>query len=723
MTLRFWIATLCIGWLGGAVPAQAQVARVGSTAPTIRVLERTDAGVVFEATATWTTPLADAVRTGDDPYSLALRAVRGDGVLSESLLLPSLVAPRVEVMASDYDEVPYQLPADAEASFEGPAADVVSIGMERRKPTGTFIARMLQYDPTTQTVRRYRRIVASVRFDSGAQARRPSGAMAARPGGSDNPHLAVGQSVLASGTWFRVPVVNDGMYRIDRAFISSLGLSPDAIDPNRVAVFGNGGTPLPALNSAPRIADLAENASFAIGGGDGAFNEGDAVFFYGAAPNGWTWDSEAADGGEPGWRHFKNLFSTRNMYFIRVDAASAQRVGAPDFADVPGASVRTDVTGRAFRDEDLPDGMIDRDGGGSGLDWLGAEVVASRPTVVVLDTLPPGLGAGTVRYRARIATRSNSTVSLAFRSGGQTLATLSQSAGGLLARERVGVFEQTVPGGSPLRLEMTLSGGGSAGQGWIDYVEAFYPKALRAENNYLRFATPGGEAGSFEFVLTGFSAEPQVWDVTDPQAIRRLGVRAADGAYRVQIEVADPAQPRELVAFTPSSAALRTPAGAVSVPNQNLHAVSGFPDYVIVVAAPFREAADELAVYRGQNGLQPLVVDVQQVYNEFSGGLVDMRAVRDYLRFLYDRGTEPDTDLAFRRNLSLRSATPCSSATGTTIFAASGPTATRTTGSPSTRPTTRSTASSRTRATTTSPCSTMTKASGGTAMMASMRSA
>ena len=643
MTLRLWIATFCVAMVGGVGAAHAQAVQPSSTTPSVRVLERTEAGVVFEATARWTTPLAEAVAVAEDPYSFALRAVRGDGVLSERVGLPALASPRVEVLASDYDEVPYTLPADAEAPFEGAAAEVTDIGMERRQPTGTFVARMLQYDAERQTVRRYRRIVASVQFAAGTNARRaPSGA-AAR-GGSDNPHLAVGQSVLASGTWFRVPVTKEGMYRIDRAFISSLGLSPDAIDPDRVAVFGNGGTPLPALNSAPRIADLAENATFVVGGGDGAFNDGDAVYFYGAAPNGWTWDPDSAEDGEPGWRHFINVFSTRNVYFIRVDAPSAQRVGMPAFAELPGATVRTEVTGRTFREEDLPDGMIDRDGGGSGLDWLGAEVVTSRPTVVVLDTLPTGLAAGTVRYRARVATRSDATVNLALRADGQTLETLAPNGSNALAGARVGVFDGTVGGGTPLRMEMTLTRGE---QGWIDYVEAFYPQALRAADDYLRFATPGGESGPFEFVLAGFSAEPQVWDVTDPQAIRRLGVRSADGTYRVQIDVADPGSPRELVAFTTASPTIRRPGSADAVPNQNLHAVASFPDYVIVVAAPFRAAAEELAAYRAQDGLQPLVVGVDEIYNEFSGGLVDMRAVRDYLRFLYDRGPTSDPALRF----------------------------------------------------------------------------
>ena len=655
MTFRFWIATLLVLWLGGFGPAQAQQIRTQSASTQketarspLRVVERTERGVTFEVEVQWPTSLADAARSGEDLSRVALRAVRGTGIASEVVTLPSLAAPSVEVLSADYDEIPYSLPAGAELdrTFVGPVAEVVAVGMERKQPTGTFMTRLLRYDPERQTLRRYRRVVASVQF-AGPQ-RVPGIAGAASRGGSENPHLAVEQSVLASGTWFKVPVTKEGIYRIDRAFLERLDLNPSSIDPNRVAVYGNGGTPLPALNSAPRIADLAENASFVVGGGDGSFDGGDAVYFYGAAPNGWRWDPNApAD--EPGWRHYINLFSNENYYFIRVDAPSAQRVGNPGFAGLSGASVRSQITGRVFQEEDVPEGMLDRDGGGSGLDWMGFEVVSSRPRVVVLDTIPAGLQAGTVRYRARVATRERRAV-LAFESEGQEIARfdfrVSISPNGTLAGDRVDTFEEEVAAGARLRLEMELLGGNdSSPQAWIDYVEGFYPKALRAENGYLRFHTPGGEAGPFEFVLSGFASAPQVWDVTEPDAVRRLGVRADGNTFRVQTEVEDPDQPRELVAFVPGGGAIRSLGDGEPVANQNLHAVAGFPDYVIVVAEAFREAADELAAYRATDGLRPLVVNVEDIYNEFSGGLVDMRAVRDYLRFLYDRSGDSDPDL------------------------------------------------------------------------------
>ena len=79
--------------------------------------------------------------------------------------------------------------------------------------------------------------------------------------------------------------------------------------------------------------------------------------------------------------------------------------------------------------------------------------------------------------------------------------------------------------------------------------EDIYRLLALLSDEAVRFHTPLAQAGQFEMVLSGFGQEPQVWDVTEPGAIRRLGVQASGGTYRVQVAVADPEQPRELIAF------------------------------------------------------------------------------------------------------------------------------------------------------------------------------
>ena len=649
IVLRPRLAVVCVffalaGFLASTVaPAGAQDIRSPGAvvadapqqgaAPTLRVIERSEHSITYEFTATWRGRLRDAVNP--EAYRTVLEAVGGIPWTAERLVLSSSASPPlVTVLSSEFDEAPLAFSADdaEEAGLLGPAAGVERVGIERRRPTGTFVVRFLQVDPNANVIRRYSRML--IRVDLPATAGR------AESGDPQNPHLGVTQSVLASGTWFKVPVTHGGIHRIDRAFLAGLGLNPTAIDPNQIKVYGNGGAPLPALNSAPRIPDLAENPVQVIGGGDGRFDDGDAVLFYAHGPTGWTWDSSIPQS-QPGWRHFVNPFTKQSHYFIRVDGPASRRIMTA--APASGvADVLSRVQGRIFAEEDLPDGMIDRDGGGSGLDWLGRDLSRTRNRITVLDTLPPDLAQGAVLFRSRVALRSEAAVPFSFLSGQQTLQslTLSRSSTNVLFTEGTVTFSQDVAPSQRLRIDLQMSATSGNPTGWIDYVQAFYPQDLRASGDYLRFVTPGGEEGLFEFVLTGFTAEPEVWDVTQAAGARRLPVTGGGGEFRVRVTVLDPDAPRELVAFRPGSSRIRTLAAsqAESVPNQNLHGIASHPDYVIITAQPFRVAADELAAHRAADGLQPAVFDIREIYNEFSSGNVDPRGMRDFVRFLYDRG-------------------------------------------------------------------------------------
>lgn len=624
-----------------AEPVADVATRAVVAAPVVRVIEQAPGRVVYSVEATWGTPLAEAARrAGGDADRLVLEAVGGWFETSAVVALPWAVPPVVEIVAADAEEVPLAGGAAGADLLGGPAAEVVGVGYERGAPAGTLALRLLQADPEAGVLRRYRRLVVAVRFPESA----PLAGAGGGPRGATNPHLGVGTSVLASGTWYKIPFTREGVYRIDRAYVSALGLDPGSTDPARLQIYGNGGRPLPALNSAPRPADLVENPTLVVGGGDGRFDEGDALYFFAEAPSGWDWDAAAGR-----WSHYVNPFTATTAYFLRVDAAAPQRVegeGFPGWTDAERLEV---LEGRVFDEEDR--NTIAFTGGGSGLQWLGVELSPSRATTTVLDTIPPAFAGGTVRYTARVASRTtNTTATLAFTSGGAAVGALTPPPIGTssvedVARTAQGTFTRDAGGGTTLRLDVRMQGGNSGSLAWPDWVEAIYPQAPRATGGVLRFATPGGRAGRFEVPLDGFAAQPEVWDVTEPGAIRRLAVQQEGGRWLVRVEAADSTRPREVLAFEPGGA-VGAPAAGTAVENQNLHGTATNAPYVVVTPTAFRAAADELAAYRrGHDGLEPLVANVEQIYNEFSGGVVDMRAVRDYFKYLYDRarvnGQEP----------------------------------------------------------------------------------
>ncbi|NIR49848.1 T9SS type A sorting domain-containing protein [candidate division KSB1 bacterium] len=76
--------------------------------------------------------------------------------------------------------------------------------------------------------------------------------------------------------------------------------------------------------------------------------------------------------------------------------------------------------------------------------------------------------------------------------------------------------------------------------------------------------------------------------------------------------------------------------------SSNLRATSNAADYVIVTHANFLSQAEELADYRrDHNGFRTAVVDVEDIYDEFSAGVVSPHAVKDFLIYTYDNWQKP----------------------------------------------------------------------------------
>ncbi|HET7898678.1 MAG TPA: hypothetical protein VFL47_13435, partial [Flavisolibacter sp.] len=119
-------------------------------------------------------------------------------------------------------------------------------------------------------------------------------------------------SVLAGGTWFKISVTSNGIYKADVPFLSSLGIG-SSIPADQIRVFAGNTGMLPEANSASRIDDLEELAIQVQDGGDGRLDGADYILFYGEGPDKWKKDSATQ-----GFYHQKNLFSDKAFYFITV---------------------------------------------------------------------------------------------------------------------------------------------------------------------------------------------------------------------------------------------------------------------------------------------------------------------------------------------------------------------------------------------------------------------
>jgi hypothetical protein len=161
----------------------------------------------------------------------------------------------------------------------------------------------------------------------------------------------------------------------------------------------------------------------------------------------------------------------------------------------------------------------------------------------------------------------------------------------------------------------------------IDWVRLTYPRKYKAENNTLTFSAWGGQPLRIE----GFnSANVRVVDVTDPNSPMQLSAAAStsEGSYAVKVQPMG-AGVRTLIAFT--EGLMGHPASITANQPSNWNAPTNGADMVIIAHKDFRQAIEPLANLRRSQGLSVAVVDVEDVFDEFSYGSHTPEAIKNFL--------------------------------------------------------------------------------------------
>ncbi|MEO6392988.1 MAG: C25 family cysteine peptidase [Pyrinomonadaceae bacterium] len=160
-----------------------------------------------------------------------------------------------------------------------------------------------------------------------------------------------------------------------------------------------------------------------------------------------------------------------------------------------------------------------------------------------------------------------------------------------------------------------------------DYVRLTYTRRNRADKNRLRFNVPAGQAVR----LDGFTSNQlKVVDLTDPENPAELLVgTAADGNGGFACTI--PSGPARSLLIQTAALASSYQAKLSSNTPSSLNLVSNQADFVIVTPPGWGATAEPLRALRQSQGLNTRIVDVEDVYDEFSFGAHDPVALRDFV--------------------------------------------------------------------------------------------
>jgi len=437
-------------------------------------------------------------------------------------------------------------------------------------------------------------------------------------------------SVLSSGDWYKIGVVNDGVFKLTYSFLKDLGLDVNNIDPQQLKIYGNGGKMLPEVNSDFRYDDLEQNAILVHGEGDGIFNSDDYVLFYGQSPHSWEYNQV-----NKRFNHTLNRYSDTTFYFITVSNTgdSPKRILTQNSLSSPNNTVNT-FNDYAYYEKDVYN-LIK-----SGRDWFG-DLYDLKTTYDYTFNFPNIDFSSKLHVRVNGAARHSAFSYFTVISGANSFNVPFGSV-------NIGCYSCTYaqagydslsfsPSSDIVNFNIAYSKPSSSAIAWLDKIEVNVRRNLSMSGNqmFFRDINSVGTGNVSQFNLSGALNVVQIWDVTDPLNVKELSI---SGGANINFTVATD-ELKQFVALTTDYNTQVYAKGSVS--NQNLHATSA-QDMIIVSHPNFLTQADQIADFHRNEGLRVIIVTPSQIYNEFSSGAQDLVAIRDFIRMFYERATVPE---------------------------------------------------------------------------------
>ena len=524
-------------------------------------------------------------------------------------------------------------------------------------------ARPVQYNPVKKTLRVYRNLQIVVRFIGGNtlaatatnitspaeeefyQSALVNYAQAKSFRHAETPKLQRQSHRQIDGPLYKFPLRQEGIYKIDGRTLANAGLALADLKPSTIHLYNNGGRELPRAISQSRPQGLVENAIYIFDGGDGRFDNDDYILFYGRGVDGFAFDSTNGN-----VRHYHNHFVSDNYYWLSFGGGEGARMPERQPRVASGLMPVTNFTDYVFIEEDkIP--LFECDQHWYSFEFAKLESNTKRYLVKLTDPLSESTAhMDFALYTPPNGARNQLTVTFEK----QELGSIDPV--GVLRLELYGMDKRGGLANGDNEILLTYQGSGDVARVYLDYIELRYERQLKLNDGLLIFNGRNG-AAPLAYTLSNVNAAALwLFDVTDFSNVSRVISQnwIVNPAGAGQITFADLGgagkTPRRYIAATPPAfknidpktigrdeiSNWRSPANGadlVVITHEDflsLNPVTGKDEGPLARFVSLRENANP------HDALQVEVVKIQDVFDEFSGGLYDPIAIRDFLKYAYD---------------------------------------------------------------------------------------
>ncbi len=414
-----------------------------------------------------------------------------------------------------------------------------------------------------------------------------------------------------TGERWRIEVDHDGLVALDYDTLRDAGMPVDATDPRRFRLWR----------------DQQEVAILVEGESDGRFDATDRILFYG--------------------EQMRSHYTDVNVYWLTRGSAPGLRMTTRAAAPQAGAPTSSFRQMLRFRESHFYLSDLPREEGADHWYWTSwstgrrGEVPTHTITVTLPGLLPDVSGVLTATLRPVLYGQSsdyfiNPDHHLRFLVNGVVIGHAYFD--GMSPFDQTYVFNQSLlqTGNNVFQLNSVTDTGLAQESGYVQWYEVSYWQAGNALDDQFMFS---GAQPLYQ--VRGFSGSNLILlDLSNPLAPVRLtdyaldpvgntaDLRFSDGGRSARYLAIN-----RLLAAAPRSVSADAPSSLASTSNQ--------ADLIVISHANFLDALTPLVNLRQSQGLRVALVNVQDVYDEFSGGVFDAEALHDFLAYAFYHWQSP----------------------------------------------------------------------------------
>ena len=421
-----------------------------------------------------------------------------------------------------------------------------------------------------------------------------------------------------SAPWYKINIVEEGLYKITYEDLVQLGISPDSIDPNTIKIYNGGSKILIDYTDTLKEIPIYVNTN-------GLFDEHSYIIFYGTPLYGWGKNDQT----------FFNPYTDTNVYWLTFGTDYGRRDSIK--GDFPGIY----KTVSYFQDTI----HIEQDNlcpAKAGLAWIWNEIrryPIENEVTKAYKFLLHGVASDSCEVNVSV-------------NGPQQLLSGDWSAQSIVHNIKLYLNDElfsdtTWKGGDPINSRIIGGKVSSLKDGenvltlilykreptdtvdiiYFDYFEIIYNRRYEAYDGKLKFHG-NGQSDTIEFNISGFTSSPYVFDISDPLNPKIVTGTSFDNGKLTFEGLGTQTYYAACKFKMPVSMQRKSP--------YNLREWNDGAEYLIITTDELIPYARRLADYREEYGLITKVINIEDIYNNFAWGLREPIAIKNFLRFAYE---------------------------------------------------------------------------------------